>query len=58
MGNFQSYWSQTGTYDSIQPLINKDFDGLKSAIVEMISVQKQRLKLLHFRTTWLHSEIK
>ena len=36
-GNFQSYWSQTGTYDSIQPLINKDFDGLKSAIVEMIS---------------------
>ena len=29
---FQSYWSQTGTYDSIQPLINKDFDGLKSAI--------------------------
>ena len=23
-GNFQSYWSQTGTYDSIQPLINKE----------------------------------
>ena len=34
---FQSYWSQTGTYESILPLINMDFDGLKTAIIEMIS---------------------
>ena len=49
-GNFQSYWSQTGTYDSIQPLINKDFDGLKSAIVEMISGAETEVKT----TTFLH----
>ena len=34
---FQSYWSETGTYESIVPLINMDFDGLKTAIIEMLS---------------------
>ena len=34
---FQSYWSQTGTYESIVPLINMDFDGLKTAIITMLS---------------------
>lgn len=36
-GQFRSYWSQTGTYESIIPLINMDFDGLKTAIIQMIS---------------------
>ena len=36
-GNFQSYWSGTASYDSIVPLINMDFDGLKTAIIEMVS---------------------
>ena len=36
-GNFQSYWSGTASYDSIVPLINMDFDGLKSAVIEMLS---------------------
>ena len=35
--DFVSYWSQTGSYDAIVPLINMDFDGLKGAIIEMIS---------------------
>lgn len=35
--NFRSYWSQTGSYEAVVPLINMDFDGLKSAIIEMIS---------------------
>ncbi|MBR5578156.1 MAG: AAA family ATPase [Lachnospiraceae bacterium] len=34
---FQSYWSQTGTYDAILPFITMDFDGLKSAVIEMLS---------------------
>ena len=34
---FQSYWSQTGTYEVVVPLINMDFDGLKQAIIEMVS---------------------
>ena len=36
-GQFQSYWTQTGTYESIVPLINMDFDGLKTAIMTMLS---------------------
>lgn len=36
-GDFQSYWSGTASYDSIVPLINMDFDGLKTSIVEMLS---------------------
>ena len=34
---FRSYWSQTGSYEVIVPLISKNFDGLKTAIIEMIS---------------------
>lgn len=34
---FQSYWSETGTYEAIVPLINMDFDGLKTAVIEMLS---------------------
>ena len=34
---FKSYWSETGTYTAILPLINMNFDGLKSAIIEMLS---------------------
>lgn len=35
--NFQSYWSKTGTFELIRPYINMYFDGLKAAIIEMIS---------------------
>lgn len=34
---YQSYWSRTGTYDAIVPLINMDFDGLKTAMIAMLS---------------------
>ncbi|MDO5422285.1 MAG: AAA family ATPase [Eubacteriales bacterium] len=36
-GEFRSYWSNTGSYEAILPLINMDFDGLRSAIIEMLS---------------------
>ena len=36
-GTFKSYWSETGTYETILPLINMDFDGLKTSILEMLS---------------------
>ena len=36
-GEFQSYWSGTASYEAIVPLINMDFDGLKTAIIEMVS---------------------
>ena len=37
MRTFQSYWSKTGTYEAIIPLISMDFDGLKSALLTMLS---------------------
>lgn len=43
-GDFQSYWTQTGTYESIVPLINMDFDGLKSAIVDMAAGARVKVK--------------
>ena len=36
-GAYRSYWSKTGTYESILPLINMDFDGLQTAIIQMLS---------------------
>ena len=36
-GTFQSYWSETSTYDSMVPFINMDFDGLKTAVITMLS---------------------
>lgn len=36
-GSFQSYWSKTGTYESIVPLINMNFDGLRTSVIEMLS---------------------
>ncbi|MEQ2562164.1 AAA family ATPase [Ventrimonas sp. CLA-AP-H27] len=36
-GQFKSYWSETGSYEAIVPLLNMDFDGLKSALIEMIA---------------------
>lgn len=36
-GDFQSDWSGTASYEAIVPLINMDFDGLKTSIIEMLS---------------------
>ena len=36
-GTFQSYWTQTGTYESIAPLINMNFDGLREDIINMLA---------------------
>lgn len=48
-GDFQSYWSQTGTYESIRPLIDKDFDGLKTAILTMLSGNAVKVKTTSFQ---------
>lgn len=48
-GDFQSYWSQTGTYESILPLINKDFDGLRAAILTMLSGDAVKVKTTSFQ---------
>lgn len=35
-GKFRSYWSETGSYEVIVPLINMNYDGLKNTIIEML----------------------
>lgn len=46
---YKSYWSQTGTYESILPLINMDFDGLKTAIIQMLSGTPAKVKTMSFQ---------
>ena len=36
-GEFKSYWSETASYEAVTPLINMNYDGLKTAIIEMLS---------------------
>lgn len=46
---FQSYWSETGTYEAIVPLINRDFDGLKDAVIEMLSGSSVKVNVKSFQ---------
>lgn len=48
-GEFQSYWSQTGTYEAILPLINMDFDGLRAALIQMISGTPAEVEVRNFQ---------
>ena len=36
-GEYISYWSETASYEAIVPLINMNYDGLKTSIIEMLS---------------------
>lgn len=36
-GKFRSYWSETGSYEVVVPLICMNYDGLKNAIIGMLS---------------------
>lgn len=46
---FRGYWSGTGTFEAVVPLINMDFDGLKTAIVEMLSGMPVELDVSAFQ---------
>ena len=48
-GKLKSYWSETGSYEAIVPLINMDFDGLKTAIIEMLSGTSIELDITTFQ---------
>ena len=57
-GTYQSYWSQTGTYESILPLISMDFDGLRSAIIQMISGESIEVDVVSFQNDMVTFEDK
>lgn len=48
-GKFRSYWSETGSYEAVVPLINMNFDGLKTAIIEMLSGTAVKVNTATFR---------
>lgn len=48
-GEFKSYWSETVAYDAIIPLINMDYDGLKTAIIEMLSGTEVKVNTATFK---------
>lgn len=48
-GKFRSYWSETGSYEVIVPLININYDGLKNTIIEMLSGQNVKVNTLTFK---------
>lgn len=48
-GEFKSYWSETASYEAIVPLINMNYDGLKSAIVEMLSGSSVKVNTATFK---------
>ena len=48
-GEFKSYWSETASYDVIVPLINMNYGGLKTAIIEMISGAEVKVNTATFK---------
>lgn len=46
---FKSYWSETASYETIVPLINMNYDGLKNAIIEMLSGVSVRVNTTTFK---------
>ena len=48
-GEFKSYWSETASYETIVPLINMGFDGLKSAVIEMLSGDEVKVNTATFK---------
>lgn len=48
-GEFKSYWSETASYETIVPLINMNYDGLKTAVIEMLSGVEVKVNTLKFR---------
>lgn len=57
-GEFRSYWSETGSYRIIVPLINMDFDGLKSAVIEMLSGGSVEIDVTSFQNDTVNFEDK
>lgn len=51
---FKSYWSNTGTYDAIVPLINMDFDELKTAVIAMLSGSSVEVDVSCFQNDMVH----
>ena len=57
-GEFKSYWSETASYEAIVPLINMDYDGLKTAIIDMLSGAAVKVNTATFKNDILNIQSK
>ena len=48
-GEYISYWSETASYEAIVPLINMNYDGLKTSIIEMLSGAAVKINTATFK---------
>ncbi len=48
-GKYRSYWSQTASYETVVPLIGMDYDGLRVAIIEMLSGTDVEIRTAKFK---------
>ena len=48
-GEYKSYWSETASYEAIVPFINMNYDGLKTAIIEMLSGSSVKVNTATFK---------
>ena len=48
-GRFRSYWSETGSYEVVVPLICMNYDGLRNAIIEMLSGSEVKVDTAIFK---------
>ncbi len=55
---FKSYWSETASYEAIVPLINMNFDGLKTAIIEMLSGATVKVNTATFKNDTVNIQSK
>ncbi len=47
--DFQSYWTQTETYEALKVYIDMNFDGLKEAIIEMLGGGRSKINTRKFQ---------
>ena len=57
-GEFKSYWSETASYEAIVPLINMNYDGLKTDIIEMLSGSSVKVNTVAFKNDTVNIESK
>ncbi|WP_432619499.1 AAA family ATPase [Butyricicoccus sp.] len=55
---FKSYWSETASYEAIVPLINRNYDGLKTAIIEMLSGGSVKVNTATFKNDTINIQSK
>ena len=57
-GEYKSYWSETASYDTVVPLINMNYDGLKTAIIEMLSGSEVKVNTATFKNDTINIKSK